>query len=189
VLYQLSYLAACGRPARRGADASGRIPTVNRRLYVLRHAKSSWDDPGVSDHDRTLAPRGVRATKLLAKHLAEQDIHPALILCSTALRARETMDGIGLDGERSIEDELYTATAGGWIARLNRVPDETESVMAIGHNPALQQLVLALAGPNEQVERKYPTAALATLTLDCAWSEAQPGCAQLTGLVRPRDLH
>jgi phosphohistidine phosphatase len=159
-----------------------------RLLYVLRHAKSSWDDPGLSDHDRTLAPRGLKATKLLAEHLREHDIQPALILCSTAVRARETLEGIGLDGDRSIEEELYTATAGQWIARLNRVPDGTESVMAIGHNPALQQLVLALAGGDDEVERKFPTAALATLSLECSWSEVQPGCAALTDLVRPRDL-
>jgi phosphohistidine phosphatase len=161
---------------------------MNRRLYVLRHAKSSWDDPGLSDHDRTLAPRGRKATKLLANHLREHDIRPSLVLCSTAVRAQETLQGIGLDGERSIEKELYTASAGQWIARLNRVPEETESVMAIGHNPALQQLVLALAGRSEQVERKFPTAALATLSLQCSWSEVRPGCAELTGLVRPKDL-
>ena len=159
-----------------------------RLLYVLRHAKSSWDDPGLSDHDRTLAPRGAKATKLLAKHLHEHDIQPALVLCSTAVRARETLGGIGLDGERSIEQDLYTASAGQWIARLNRVPDETQSVMAIGHNPALQQLVLALAGHDERIERKFPTAALATLTLECAWSELEPGRAELTALVRPKDI-
>ena len=161
---------------------------MKRQLYVLRHAKSSWDDPGLSDHDRTLAPRGLKAAKLLAKHLREHDIHPALILCSTAVRAQETLEGIGLDGERSIEEELYTATAGQWIARLNRVPEQTQSVMAIGHNPALQQLVLVLAGGNEEVGRKVPTSALARLTLECAWSEVQPGCAELTALVRPKDL-
>ena len=159
-----------------------------RVLYVLRHAKSSWDDPGLSDHSRTLAPRGLKATKLLAKHLREQKITPSLVLCSTAVRARETLDGIGLDGDRSIEEELYTASAGQWIERLNRVPDETESVMAIGHNPALQQLVLALAGANETIARKFPTAALATLSFECPWSELEPGSAQLTELVRPKDL-
>jgi phosphohistidine phosphatase len=161
---------------------------VNRRLYVLRHAKSSWDDPALTDHDRTLAPRGLKAAKLLAKHLRDQDIRPGLVLCSTAVRARETLDRLGLNGEQSIENELYNASAGQWIARLNRVPDETESVMAIGHNPALQQLVLALSGNNAEVERKFPTAALATLSLGCAWSEVQPGCAELTALVRPKDL-
>jgi phosphohistidine phosphatase len=160
----------------------------SRQLYVLRHAKSSWDDPGVSDHDRTLAPGGLKATKLLAKHLRERDIKPKLVLCSTAVRAQETLEGIGLDGARSIEEELYTATAGQWIARLTRVPDETESVMVVGHNPALQQLVLALAGRNEQIERKFPTAALATLSLQSSWSELEPGRAELTELVRPKDL-
>jgi len=159
-----------------------------RVLYVLRHAKSSWDDPGLSDHDRTLAPRGLKATKQLAKHLREHEIKPGLVLCSTAVRAQETLDGIGLDGDRSIEEELYTASAGQWVERLNRVPDETESVMAIGHNPALQQLVLALAGGNETIARKFPTGALATLSFECAWSELEPGRAQLTELVRPKDL-
>jgi phosphohistidine phosphatase len=161
---------------------------VTRHLYVLRHAKSSWDDAGVSDHDRTLAPRGLKAARLLAKHLRERGIHPALVLCSTAVRARETLDRVNPDGERSIEEELYTATAGQWIARLNRVSEETESVMAIGHNPALQQLVLALSGSNGEVERKFPTGVLATLTLDCAWSALEPGRAELTALVRPKDL-
>jgi phosphohistidine phosphatase len=157
-------------------------------LYVLRHAKSSWDDAGLSDRDRTLAPRGLRATKLLAKHLHDQDIHPALVLCSTAVRARETLEGVDPDGERSIEEQLYTATAGQWIARLNRISEDTASVMAIGHNPALQQLVLALAGSNGEVERKFPTGVLATLSFDCAWRELEPGRAELTGLVRPKDL-
>jgi phosphohistidine phosphatase len=161
---------------------------VPRLLYVLRHAKSSWDDPGLADHDRTLAPRGRKATTLLAKHVRENGIRPTIILCSTAVRARETLDGIGLDGERSIEPELYGATADQWIARLNQVPDEVESVMAIGHNPALQQLVLALAGRDETVEHKFPTAALATLAFEGPWNELQPGSAQLTGLVRPKDL-
>ena len=161
---------------------------MRRQLYVLRHAKSSWDDPGLADRDRTLAPRGRQATGLLANYLRTQEIKPDLVLCSTAVRARETLDGIELDSERSIEDELYTATAGQWIERLNRVPDETESVMAIGHNPALQQLVLTLAGRNPEIERKFPTAALATLAFDGAWAELEPGRAELTALVRPKDL-
>src|SRR5436309_16089132 len=65
-----------------------------KHLYLLRHAKSSWDEPGVPDHDRSLAPRGHRATKLLAEHLRRERIAPALVLCSSAKRALQTLEGI-----------------------------------------------------------------------------------------------
>ena len=161
---------------------------TTRHLYVLRHAKSSWDEPAIDDSERPLAPRGREAAKMLAKHLRSERIRPQLVLSSTARRALETLERVDPEGERLIEPELYQASAGGWVERLNQVPDQTESVMAIGHNPALQRLVLALSGPNEQVENKFPTGALATLRLDCAWSELEPGRATLTALVRPKDL-
>jgi phosphohistidine phosphatase len=97
-----------------------------------------------------------------------------------------------------IEPELYAATAGAIIDRLRAQPEETSSVMVIGHNPAMQILVLRLAAPDREldedgdlatVRRKYSTGALATLTFEGPWSELGPGRAHLTGLVRPKDLH
>jgi phosphohistidine phosphatase len=162
---------------------------ITKHLYVLRHAKSSWDDPALSDHDRPLASRGRKAAKLLAEHLKNGTIEPELVLCSTARRAQETLERVDPMGEHVIEPELYGAGAGDLIERLKRVPSEVRSVMLIGHNPALQKLVLALGGPNEAVQDKFPTAALATLAFDGPWEELQPGCATLTALVRPKDLH
>jgi phosphohistidine phosphatase len=159
-----------------------------RQLYVLRHAKSSWDDPVLDDRERPLAPRGRKAAKLLSEHLRSERIEPALVLCSPARRTRETLQRVDPPGERLIEDELYLASAGDWIERLKHVTDDVGSVMAIGHNPALQMLVLTLAGPNDAIQDKFPTAALATLALDCSWSELEPGRASLTALVRPKDL-
>ena len=121
---------------------------MQRQLFVLRHAKSSWDDPGLDDHERPLAPRGRRAVKLMGDHIREQGIHPDQILCSSSRRTRETLDGVDPDGERVIEQELYDASCGEVIERLRRVGDETESVMVIGHNPAMQMLVLRLTGAN-----------------------------------------
>jgi phosphohistidine phosphatase len=164
------------------------MPAGTKHLYVLRHAKSSWDEPGLDDRERPLTPRGRKAAKALSEHLHQAGIEPQLVLSSSARRTRETLERVDPPGERLIEDELYGATAGGLIERLNRVHDETESVMVIGHNPALQQLVLALSGPDETVENKFPTGALATLAFDGAWSELQPGHARLTALVRPKDL-
>jgi phosphohistidine phosphatase len=166
-----------------------------RTLYLLRHAKSSWDDPGLPDHDRPLAPRGRRATELLAEHLRREDISPPLVLCSSARRARETLDGIApaLGGEVDVRVDpgIYGATPGDLIERLQAIPDAVESAMLIGHNPTIQSLVLTLAASGEQLETlaaKYPTGALATLTFDGSWRELGPGDAELVAFVRPKDL-
>jgi phosphohistidine phosphatase len=152
------------------------------RLYLLRHAKSSWDDPELADHDRPLAPRGRRASKAIGRYLREHGIEPELVLCSSATRARETLERAGLSG--TVEGELYGAGARTLLARLNRVPDEVASVMLIGHNPGMEDLVLLLAA---QTPSKFPTAALATL--ECPpWSELDRGTAELVGFVRPREL-
>jgi phosphohistidine phosphatase len=170
----------------------------SRQLFVLRHAKSSWDDPGLDDHSRPLAPRGQRAVKLLAEHIRANAIEPSLVLCSTARRTRETLAGVAPPGEALIEPELYGASAGAILERLHQVPPDTTAVMVIGHNPAMQILVLRLAGAGSapvgednlgSVQRKFPTGALATLEFECAWSDLRPGAAQLTGLVRPKDLN
>jgi phosphohistidine phosphatase len=169
-----------------------------KQLFVLRHAKSSWDDPGLDDHERPLAPRGRRAVKLLARHLRDERIEPALVLCSSARRTQETLAGVDPTGEVAIERALFHADADRLLERLRRVPAETPSVMVIGHNPTLQMLVLRLTGAHgdarlegdlAEVARKFPTAALATLSFESGWSDLGPGGARLTALVRPRDLH
>jgi phosphohistidine phosphatase len=168
-----------------------------KQLFVLRHAKSSWDDPGLEDHERPLAPRGHRAVKALAEHFRASEIEPALILCSSSRRTRETLDGIGLTGETLIEDELYSATPGQVLDRLREIPDGVESAIVIGHNPAMQVLVLRLASAATreldgsefgEVQRKFPTGALATLAFERTWSELAPGDAALTSFVRPKQL-
>jgi phosphohistidine phosphatase len=166
-----------------------------KRLYLLRHAKSSWEDPGLADHDRPLAPRGRRATKLVAKHLRREGLAPAFVLCSPAARTRETLEciapALGDEVPVQVERELYGASDGDLLERLRAIPDTVESVMLIGHNPAVQGLALNLAGSGrelESVERKYPTGALATLTFKGSWRELGPDAAKLVGFVRPRDL-
>jgi phosphohistidine phosphatase len=162
-----------------------------RRLYVLRHAKSSWDEPGERDHDRPLAPRGRRAARLLARYVRENQIQPELILCSTARRAIETLEGVDPPGERSIDSLLYGAGYEQLLERLRDLPRELRSAMIVGHNPALQVLVLQLARSGEGLDdigRKYPTGALATLEFAVPWSELAAGAAELTGYVTPKAL-
>jgi phosphohistidine phosphatase len=166
-----------------------------KRLYLLRHAKSSWKDTSLADHDRSLAGRGRRAAKTIARHVREQGIEPELVLCSLARRARETLDRIepalGTPTIR-VEGDLYAASGPALLDRLRDVPHTVESVMLIGHNPGLQDLALDLARPSptaDELAAKYPTAALATLELSApSWRELDHGTAELIALVRPRDL-
>src|SRR2546429_3818998 len=117
-------------------------------LYLLRHAKSDWDDPALPDKDRPLAPRGRKAASALAGHIERSGISPALVLCSPARRTMDTLrliSGSFQDPvEILVEDELYGAPMGELLRRLRRVPAATPSVMLIGHNPAIHELALAL---------------------------------------------
>jgi phosphohistidine phosphatase len=166
-----------------------------KRIHLLRHAKSSWKDTSLLDHDRPLAGRGRRAAKAIAHHMRDNDIAPDLVLCSTARRARETLDRLEPVLSRSaveVDGDLYAASAPALLQRLRTVADTVESVLLIGHNPGLQDLALELARPSptaDELAAKYPTAALATLEVSTAtWRELDRNTAALVGLVRPRDL-
>jgi phosphohistidine phosphatase len=167
-----------------------------KRVYLLRHAKSSWKDDSVADRDRPLAGRGRRAAKAIAGHLEAEQIRPDLVLCSPARRTRETLERVeGAFGDRveaRFDEALYGASAPELLARLKALPQEVGSVMLIGHNPGLEELALALASDGEGLARmreKYPTAALATIELHAErWSAIERGSGKLVGYVRPRDL-
>lgn len=165
------------------------------RLFLLRHAKSSHDDPGLADRDRPLAPRGTRAAKAMGRYMRDHELSPALVLCSSATRARQTLDGltagIGSSPRVVIEHELYEASASGLLERLRRIGDDVPSAMLIGHNPAMERLALDLAarGPDlADLARKYPTGALALLEFDGSWSDLDADGARLLAFVKPRDL-
>lgn len=155
-------------------------------LYVLRHAKSSWDDELLADHDRPLAPRGRRACERLRLHCGEAGVEPEVILCSTALRARETVAAVlPHRDDVSFEPSLYHAGAGEIVARVRRL--EGDSAMIVGHNPGLEDAVLALAAPSplrDRVAEKLPTGALVVLEL-ARWDAVQ---GEIVSLVVPREL-
>ena len=110
-----------------------------KTLLLLRHAKSSWDDANLADHDRPLARRGRRASGLIAAYLRAHRITPEQVLCSSSARTRETLERIspGFTGEVEveIEDDLYGASAAELLARLRKVSGTVESLMVIGHAP------------------------------------------------------
>jgi phosphohistidine phosphatase len=166
-----------------------------KQLYLLRHAKSSWDDSSLDDHDRPLAPRGECAARLIARYVRDKGIRPGLVLCSTALRATQTLEPlraeIGGDTEVLIERELYGALHDEILNRLRHVPESVGSVLMIGHNPGMEDLALALFGRGPlrlRLEEKFPTAALATLAVSVVWSQLGRGNAELVDYVTPKDL-
>jgi phosphohistidine phosphatase len=168
---------------------------MTRTVYLLRHAKSSWDDPDLDDADRPLAPRGHAAIAKIADYIRDHRIAPELVLCSPALRARQTLDGLGDaigDAEVEIDPTIYDAHESDLLAALRKVAPEVGSVMLIGHNPSIERLALLLAVESDRLDElraKYPTAALATLTFDAGgWHELRAGGAELTDFVKPRDL-
>ena len=164
------------------------------RLHLLRHAKSSWDDPRLDDHSRPLAPRGVKAGRQLATWIGDHGPHPTLVLCSTATRARETLElvlpALG-DPDVSFEDGLYHASAGALLERVRALEGEPDDVMVVGHNPGLQDvaLLLSVRSPDrERIATKLPTGALVTLETTTPWALVAPGSARIVELVLPREL-
>ncbi|HEX3833338.1 MAG TPA: histidine phosphatase family protein [Solirubrobacteraceae bacterium] len=163
--------------------------TQTRNLLLLRHAKSSRDEPWLADHDRPLAPRGRKAAKRISAHVRREQIPVALVLCSSARRTRETLELVAPPGRSRIERELYSATSAELLERLRRVPDEAFVVMLIGHEPAIRDLAVRLTGPgSELADRKFPTGALATVKFTGPWSGLGPDHAELASFVTPREL-
>ncbi|NGN68502.1 histidine phosphatase family protein [Streptomyces sp. A7024] len=161
---------------------------------VLRHAKSAWPE-GVADHERPLEDRGVRDAPEAGAWLHAAGIVPDAVLCSDAVRTRETWDlaaeQLGDSAPAARYDErLYAATADELLAVVREAAAGTRTVLLVGHNPGVQELVLTLAGQGagevEQVREKFPTCALAVLRTGAAWGELAPGAARLTDFAVPR---
>jgi len=165
-------------------------------LYLLRHAKSSWADPALPDHERPLASRGRRDAKRIGEHLVRLGIEPELVLCSPARRTRETLEllrpALGATPTIRLEEELYGASSDRLLERIRALPEAVASVLLIGHNPGLQQLAVVLASTGAELERleaKFPTAALATLTsANTSWSRLSQSDAVLAAFVVPKQL-
>ncbi|MBX3180696.1 MAG: histidine phosphatase family protein [Candidatus Hydrogenedentes bacterium] len=161
-----------------------------KTLLIMRHAKSSWKQEGQPDHDRPLNDRGKRDAPRMGRLLARQGLRPDRILCSSAKRARRTAEGLAgpLDCAGAIElrDDLYAAGPNAYLDALRALPPEVRTAMVIGHDPALSELVCALAG--EALE--MPTAAIACFSLNLlTWDAlAMDTPREMHGLWLPREL-
>ncbi len=169
-----------------------------RRLIVLRHAKSDWP-AGVADKDRPLAKRGRRDAPAAGEWLAENLGSLDLTVHSDARRARETWECAaaafaaagGRVGSVRSARRVYLADVDALIEVLRSVPDDAETVLLVGHNPGVQDLVVELVGARSSssaalIDAKFPTTGLAVLDIPVPWSGLGPDCAELAEFVVPR---
>jgi len=171
-----------------------------KRLYLLRHAKAEPSEPAREDFDRALAVRGMHDAAGMARYLAKHEMRPDLILASSAARTRQTAELVLREVDAQIEyrDTLYLAEPGKILAMIHAAPAGTSGLMVVGHNPGLEALAGILArepvrrkerARKDELEEKFPTAALAVLDFDIGrWRDVQPGEGVLVDFVRPKDL-
>jgi phosphohistidine phosphatase len=168
-----------------------------KRVLLLRHAKSSWDDTALPDFDRPLADRGRDAAPRIGKYMKKEGLVPDAVLASGAKRALETWDLVRPqlgDPQFRVEDNLYMAMPDLIFAWMRILRDDVGSVLLIGHNPGFEELAVRLAGDGRKkalarLRRKYPTGTLAVLRFDVdSWSGIDWGKAYLERFVRPKDL-
>jgi phosphohistidine phosphatase len=164
-----------------------------RKLLLLRHAKSSWDEPGLGDFERPLSARGERAAVLMGVWLAQEGLVPELVLCSPAVRTRDTLRRLlpALSPEPAVRfaEDLYAAEPAAILRRVAGVDDAVRCVLVLGHNPGLEELAGQLARDATALRGGLPTAALVELDLEAeAWREVRRGTARRARVVRPKEL-
>ena len=160
-----------------------------KRLLILRHAKSSWDNPGLSDFERPLNDRGKRAAPFMGGVIKRRGFEPDLIRSSPAVRARETARLVkefsGSTADIEHDNRIYEASSKTLIKVVSEADNRFNAVMIVGHNPGMEGLVHALTGKSERM----PTAAVAVIDLDISdWSEVLDASGKLRELMRPKDL-
>ena len=168
-------------------------------LGLFRHAKSDWNDARLRDFDRPLNERGRKGAALMGVHMRDYGVRWNRIIASPAARVTQTIqiagDAAGESPPVIWDRRVYLAGSQTLIDLLRELEDDPASVIMVGHNPGLEDLIFDLVPDDgssplrEIVEVKFPTAAFAVLELDIDhWSDIADGCARLVYLKRPRDL-
>ena len=162
-----------------------------KEIYVLRHAKSSWDNSNLSDFERPLADRGISDAKKMSKFLKDMNIKIDKVLCSNAIRAKETFD-LTADGfnfeidKATYSDKLYFGDTTTIIQDLKELDESLNNILIVGHNPTLHYLVEILT--NESINR-FTTCNLATISHNGEWVSLNSQQCSLKSLIRPKELN
>ena len=165
-------------------------------LYLMRHAKSDWHSAATSDFDRPLNKRGSKDAARMGEWLHQQNITPSLFVCSPAQRTRQTVlavaDSLGIKSEDVVFNrDLYLADRATLLKVLHSLPNTTDSVLLVAHNPGMDDLVEWLAPeppPLSDSGKLMTTAAIAIFEGSGPWAKLGPGKVALQQLVRPREL-
>ena len=180
-------------------DQRGRVVSL-RQLLLMRHAKSSWDDPRLPDHARPLNARGRQAARGMRRAMHELGLVPDVVLVSSARRTLQTMEALEpWEDTPLVEpmDALYLATAPQMLLVLRGVAETARSVLLVGHNPGLHELAMLLAGApamamggtaTRRLAEGYPTGALAEFAVAGPWRSLGEGGGRLLRFLCPRDL-
>jgi len=160
-----------------------------KTLLLLRHAKSSWKDDSVKDFDRPLNQRGLKAATQVGKLLRKRKPKPDLVLSSPAERARQTaqlmLESSRINVELRYDERIYEAGAARLLEIVSQIEDSADSVMLVGHNPGMEELLKALTGE----ERHLSTAMLTCVELNVEkWNKIKPGTGRLEWLTKPKEL-
>tara|TARA_X000000368_G_scaffold19252_1_gene15213 strand:- start:194 stop:688 length:495 start_codon:yes stop_codon:yes gene_type:complete len=162
-----------------------------KEIYVLRHAKSSWDNSNLSDFERPLADRGISDAKKMSKFLKDMNLKIDKVLCSNAIRAKETFDltadGFNFEIDKATYlDKLYFGDTTTIIQDLKELDESLNNILIVGHNPTLHYLVEILT--NESINR-FTTCNLATISHDGEWVSLNSQQCSLKSLIRPKELN
>ena len=192
------YSAAIAPEGRPKAAKGTQAKPVPKRLILLRHAKSAWDNSSIADFERPLSNRGRKAAPLVGAYLARRGMVPGLVLSSSAKRAVETLDlaSAGWQPKPTIKKlkSLYLAMPREMLRRVQAVGRETDCVMLVGHNPGIADLAnwLCNQGKAEQrasLARKFPTGAIAVLEFDVEdWAEVDAETGRLVDFATPKQI-
>ena len=165
------------------------------RLFLLRHAKAGWAEPGMRDFDRPLEPLGRTDADSIGAAMRERNLIPDLVLCSSAKRARETHDWMArhIGNARVVfADSLYSTDAAGYVDFIRESAD-ADNVLVIGHNPMMEDLAEALSGSGDEHARHvlhsgFPTSALAVIRFPGSLAETSPGKGYLEAFITVAEL-
>ncbi|GAA5044177.1 histidine phosphatase family protein [Nocardia callitridis] len=152
-------------------------------MILMRHGKSAYPD-GVADHERPLAPRGLREAGLAGQWLREVVAPIDTIRCSTALRTRQTLEATGLSAPVEFDADIYEGTPASLIELIQLTDDTVETLLIVGHAPGMPWTSWELASNRDstqatELSRKFPTSALAVLEFDRPWAEIDHGTGEL----------
>jgi phosphohistidine phosphatase len=160
-----------------------------KTLLLLRHAKSSWKDSTLPDHERPLNGRGRRAAELLREFLKQKALQPEFVLSSPSLRTRQTVEILFARATTApdirYDENLYLASVAQLLEIISSFEEARDQVLVVGHNPGIEELYFKLTG----IDERFPTATLANISFEVdTWSEASKARGKVQWLVKPRQL-